>query len=181
MKAILVSVFLVIAINTKADQQTTMGIGNSSAPTFANLQLESISRNMTTINPSIRLIADASLTFNQKSLQLTIHRETPPCPPERLCPRYMPPPVQIKLTVYKVEHGKCSVKYTAGTPANVLSELQEQVVLEDFSMSKCAVTLQMPYRAGVLTYQARGVSSLTKQTETASARFTIEKFIKAQN
>lgn len=180
MKAILVSLLVIVATNVKANELQEIRFDGAGAPVHANLVIEGITRNMTLVNPRINLIRGATVTFTQKSLQLNLTRRMQ-CPPNAMCAMVMPAPVQISLTVYKVENTECSVKYSAATPANIKSGIYEQVIVEDFTFSKCPVALHLPYRAGVVTYKVKGISSLTKKPETASATFTVPEFIRAVN
>lgn len=157
------------------------GLQNS-APVFANLQLNGVTRNMTTINPRFSSIAEAQVTFNNTSLQLTLTKKMPICPAGRMCAMAMPAPIEINLAVRRVVQTECSIKYIAATPPNVKSTVYEEVTLEDFTQSKCMTTMELPYIAGVLTYKVSGVSVLTHQQETATATFNVDGgFIRAQN
>lgn len=185
MKALLLSVLLIVTVNAKAQTQDLMETAEihwgAGAPTYANLQIDSQSRNLTTINPRLNSLQNAQVTFNSKSLTLTFSRSMPVCAPNMMCIQVMPAPVQIDLQVYKVERTQCSVKYFAATPANVKSLVYEQVVLEDTSLSKCMTTMDKPYTAGTLTYKVTGVSSLTKKQETATINLSTLEFIRALN
>jgi hypothetical protein len=185
MKALLLSVLLIVTVNAKAQTQNHIEMTEiywgASAPISANLQIDSKTRNLTTINPLLNSLQNAQVTFNNKSLTLTFNRSMPRCAPNMMCIQVMPAPVQVKLQVFKVERTECSVKYLAATPANVRSLVYEQVVIEDTSLSKCMTTMDKPYTAGSLTYKVTGVSSLTKQQETATIELSTLEFIRALN
>lgn len=152
----------------------------NSAPIFAKLQVSGVTRNMTTINPRFSSISSAHVTFNNKSLQLTLTKRMPAC--HNICAMVMPAPVEIKLQVIEVVRTECSVQYLAVTPANVLSAVYEEVMIEDFTNSKCMTTMDVRYTPGTLTYKVTGVSSLSRQTETATAHFNVDgDFIRALN
>jgi hypothetical protein len=93
----------------------------------------------------------------------------------------MPAPVEVSLQITKVERTECSVKYYAATPANVRSQIYEQVIVEDTSLSKCMTTMEKPYTAGTITYKVTGVSSLTKKQDTATIILSTQEFIRALN
>ena len=185
MKALLLSVLLIVTVNAKAqieDLATMTDIHwSASAPISANLQIDSQSRNLTAINPRLNSLQNAHVTFNNKSLTLTFSRRMPRCAPNMMCIQVMPAPVQVSLQVMKVERTQCSVKYFAATPANVKSQIYEQVVVEDTSYSKCMTTTDKPYTAGTLTYTVTGLSSLTKQQESATINLSTVEFIRALN
>ena len=152
------------------------------APTFANLSLGSVSRNMTTINSLFLNVSGGSVTFNNKTLKLVLNRRMPICPPGRVCAMAMPAPLNINLQVTKVSRTACAVTYTASTPANVRSTIYETVTLNDYTRSTCPQMMNALYAAGDLTYSVTGISSLSKKQETAKAQFTVtDGFVRAQN
>ena len=81
MKALLLSVLLIVTVNTKAQTQDLMEMTEiqwgASAPISANLKIDSVSRNLTTINPRLNSLQNAQVTFNNKSLTLTFSRSMP--------------------------------------------------------------------------------------------------------
>lgn len=178
MKAILISLVLLATTTIKAET-TDIRFGGTDAPIFARLDLAGITRNMTLINPRFSGITAASLTFNNKSLTLTLNKSMPKCAQGMMCIQVMPAPMIVTLDVVTVERTKCSVVYTATTPTNVKSMISEVVTVEDYTDSTCPITIAS---VGLVTYKVRGVSSLTKQPETATANFyVIGQFIRAQN
>lgn len=184
MKSVIVFLSLLsgIAFAQEAQVEDFQHGMRNSAPIFANLQLNGVTRNMTTINPRFSSISDADVTFNNSSLQLMLTKRMPICPPGRMCAMYMPAPIQINLTVIRVIQTECSIKYIAVTPANVKSTIYEVVTVEDFTESKCMTTMDIPHLDGTLTYKVTGVSSLSHQQETATATFNVYGgFIRAQN
>lgn len=180
MNAILISLLIIVSASVNANQQEIRyeGVG---APIFANLLLEGVSRNMTHVNPRMNSFSAANLTFNRKNLELSFDRRMLQCPPNFMCAMVMPPPIKIKLTISKIENTDCSIIYTAHTPAGIESNIYEEVVVEDFTFSKCAESLQLPKRAGAVSYKVTGISSLTKMQETATAHFSVAKFVRAVN
>lgn len=185
MKALLLSVLLIVTVNAKAQIQDLAEMTEihwgAAAPISANFKIDSASRNLTTINPRLNSLQNAQVSFNNKSLNLTFNRHMPRCAPNMMCIQVMPAPVQVSLLVFKVEKTECSVKYFAATPANVRSQIYETVVIEDTSLSKCMTTMDKPYSAGTLTYTVTGISSLTKQQETATINLSTVEFIRALN
>ena len=185
MKSVIVLLSLLSGIAYAQEAQVTEDfplIQQQSAPIFANLQMNGVTRNMTTINPRFSPISMANVTFNNTSLQLELIKKMPFCQPGRMCAMYMPAPVQIKLAVISVVQTECSVIYTAVTPANVKSTVYEVVTVEDFTQSKCMTTMDIPHLDGTLTYKVTGVSSLSHRQETATANFNVYGgFIRAQN
>lgn len=179
MKSILISLFLMAATTLQAqNSQDVRFDGAGSPPIFANLTIDAITRNMTAVNPRIRLVSGASVSFNNKTLQLTFNRTMPQCAPNMMCIQVMPAPININLSVVKIENTPCAVKYIAVTPAHVMSLIQEQVIIQDYTFSKCKI---LRLGAGAVTYSATGISSLSKQQETATATFTAVEFIRAVN
>lgn len=180
MKTVFVTLLILISTTAAANQEFRFGGG--SAPIFAKLEINGISRNMTTINPKFSLVTTASVTFTSKTLDLTLNKRMPQCGPGMMCIQVMPAPLRIKLSVTKVEQLPCSVKYFAKTPSDVVTQVQEEVVVEDFSLNKCAQTTDKPYTYGTVSYKATGISSLTKMQESAEAHFTvIGDFVRAVN
>ena len=183
MKSVIVFLSLLsgIAFAQEATEVEQHGFQNS-APIYANLQVNGVTRNMTTINPRFSSISEANVTFNNKSLRLMLTKKMPFCAAGRMCAMAMPAPVEINLKVIRVIHTECSVKYIAVTPPNVKSTVSEVVTVEDFSQSDCMTTMDIPHLDGTLTYKVTGVSSLSHQQETASATFNVDGgFIRAQN
>lgn len=181
MKAILISLSLMLIVSTQAQaQEVEQGIwqGQESAPIFAELQISGVSRNMSAVNPFISLNNGARLTFNSKQVTLNIQPQMPPCPQGMFCTQAMPPAVETTLEVVKVEELGCSIKYYAQTPAHVKTTVYEQVVIEDFTYSLCEMVYQNP---GKVTYKATGLSQLSNETETATATFVIPQFVRAIN
>lgn len=176
MKSVLISVMLVIAsVAAKAE----VIYESASAPVFANLSLNGFSRNMSLVNPRFHSVTHAAITFNSKTVQLTVNKSMPPCGAGMMCIQVMPAPLQIELTVVQVINNGCSTKYIATTPANIKTTVYEVITIEDFSASKCDMYLSS---VGKVTYEATGVSSLSKQQETATAIFHVqEQFIRAMN
>lgn len=182
MKSVIVLLSLLSGIAYAQEAQTEQHGLQNSAPIFANLQVSGVTRNMTTINPRFSSISSADVTFNNKSLRLTLTKKMPFCPAGRMCAMAMPAPVEINLTVIRVIQTECSVKYIAATPANVISSIYEVVTVEDFTQSDCMRTINLRYMPGTLTYEVTGVSNLSHQQETAIATFEVEGgFIRAQN
>lgn len=185
MKSVIVLLSLLSGIAFAQETQITEDfplVQQQSAPIFANLQINGVTRNMTTINPRFSSIISADVTFNNKSLRLMLTKKMPFCPAGRMCAMAMPAPVEINLTIIRVIHNECSVKYIAVTPANVKSTVYEVVTVEDFTQSDCMTTMDALFLPGTLTYKVTGVSSLSKQKETATATFTVDGgFIRAQN
>ncbi len=177
MKAILISLLVLAVTITKAEEISS---ARPSAPTTAQLSISGITRNMTTINPRFSLVSSGSITFNQKSLSLTLNKRMPPCEPGMMCIQVMPTPLNIKLYVTRIEVTQCSVKYIATTASNVKSGVSEVVTVEDFSYSKCErIALNS---AGTVSYSVTGISSLTNQEETATANLLVDgEFVRAQN
>ncbi len=181
MKAVLISLSLMLIVSTQAQaQDVEQGIwqGQESAPIFAQLQISGLTRNMSAINPVIGLGNGAHVTFTSKQVTLNIQPQMPPCPEGMLCIQVMPPTVETTLEVVKVEELGCSVKYYAQTPADLKTNVYEQVVIEDFTYSLCEMVYQNPGKA---TYKATGLSQLSNETETATATFTIPEFVRAVN
>jgi hypothetical protein len=185
MKALFVTVLLIFTFQAKAQVQDLIEMTEvhwgAGAPVSANLKIESQSRNLTTINPRLNSLQNAQVSFNKKSLSLTFNRRMPRCAPNMMCIQVMPAPVQVNLEVVKVERTECSVKYFAATPSHVKSQIYEQVIVEDFSLSRCAFTTDKPFVAGTLTYKVTGISSLSKQQETAVINLSAVEFIRALN
>ncbi len=182
MKTILISLLLLVATNTHAEVADVVA-SPGGAPIFAQLQVEQITRNMTTINARFNRVTSAHLVFNLKNLTLTLNRAMPHCGPEMMCVQVMPAPLEIKLAVVSVKKTACSVIYTAVTPPNVLSRIHEEVVVEDLSNSVCETAMVYPQTSGHVTYKVTGISNLTKQQETANARFSVDAqgFVRAVN
>ena len=180
MKILLVTIAFFATISAHANISIlTADTTSTAAPQTASLNLASITRNMTTINPRFVSIKGASLTFNSKTLNMTINRGMLPCPAGELCAQVMPAPIQVNLPVVQVVNTPCSVKYIAQTPADTSSTIFEEVTVEDFSFSRCEMLLNT---VGKVTYKVTGVSSLTKQPETATANFSVSgQFIRAEN
>lgn len=185
MKALLLTVLLIVTVNAKAQTQDLIEMTEihwgAGAPISANLQIDSLSRNLTTINPRLNSLQSAYVTFDRKSLNITFNRRMPRCAPNMMCIQVMPAPVEVSLQITKVERTECSVKYFAATPANVKSQIYEQVIVEDTSLSKCMTTMEKPYTAGTITYKVTGVSSLTKRQDTATIILSTQEFIRALN
>ena len=185
MKSVIVLLSLLSGMAFAQEAQITEDfplIQQQSAPIYANLQMNGVTRNMTTINPRFSSISSADVTFNNKSLRLMLTKKMPFCGPNRICAMMMPAPVQINLQVIRVIQTECSVKYIAVTPSNVKSTVYEVVTVEDFTQSKCMTTMDIPHLDGTLTYKVTGVSSLSRQQETATATFNVDGgFIRAQN
>lgn len=173
MKSVLISVLLVIGSFAKAD-----GLYEAaSAPISASLNVSGITRNMTLINPRFNSVTGAQITFNAKTVQLTVNKAMPRCAPGMMCIQVMPAPLQVRLAVVQVINTGCSTKYVATTPADVKTTVYEEVTIEDFSFSKCEMVLNS---LGTVTYKATGISSLSKQQETATAIFNVQgEFIRA--
>ncbi len=100
MKTILISLLLLVATNTQAEVADVVA-SPGGAPTFANLQVEQITRNMTTINPRFNRVTSAHVVFNQKNLTLTLNRAMPQCGPNMMCIQVMPAPLRISLSITK--------------------------------------------------------------------------------
>jgi hypothetical protein len=167
-KTVLISLLVLISTAAQA------------APIFANLEVLGISREMTTVNPKFYLVSSANLTINTKSIELTLNKRMPQCAAGMMCIQVMPAPIKISLTVTKVEQTPCSLKYTASTSLDALTQNQEEVVVEDFTKSTCKTLIAQPI--GTVTYKVTGISSLTKMQETAQANFVVNgEFVKAQN
>lgn len=176
MKSVLISVLLVIGSVTAKANAT---YESASAPVFANLSLNGYTRNMSLVNPRFHSVTNATVTFNSKTVQLTVNKSMPPCGAGMMCIQVMPAPLQINLQVVQVINTGCAVKYVATTPANVKTSVYEVITIEDHSNSKCDMYLSS---VGTVTYEATGVSSLSKQQETATAIFHVqEQFIRAAN
>lgn len=182
MKTILISLLMLVATSANAEISNIVATPGG-APIFANLQIEQITRNMTTVNPRFNRVTSAHIVFNKKSLSLTLNRSMPYCGPEMMCIQVMPAPLEVKLTVVKVEQTQCAVIYTAVTPAHIKSMVHEEVVVEDLTFSKCPTTMMLPQSSGYVTYSVTGVSNLTRQQETATAKFSVdaEGFVRAVN
>lgn len=180
MKSLILSLLLVVSGTVQAQ---LMHVIESSAPIYAGLNLNSISRNMTLVNSRLSLVSSASVTFNDKNLTLVFVKRMPPCPAGMACVQMMPAPVTVKLPVVKVTTSQCSITYTALTPADSKTGLTEEVTVRDFTYSQCAHTMDMPYVAGTVTYKATGLSALSKQVEQATAQFNVNEsgFLRAQN
>lgn len=136
----------------------------------AQLNMMGVTRNMTTINPRFQSVSSARITYDQKNLKLTLTRAAVPCAPGMMCIQVMPTPVEIKLEVIKIENTSCSVKHTATTPRHLNSNIIETVTVEDNTNSACANISSI----GVVTYNVTGISSLTHQMETATAKFVVD-------
>ena len=171
MKAILISLSLMLIVSTQVHAQ-------ESAPIFAQLQINGLTRNMSAVNPLISLKNGAGITFNTKQVTLSIQPQMPPCPQGMFCTQAMPPSVETTLEIVKIEELGCSIKYYAQTPADVITTVYEQVVIEDFTYSLCEMVYQNPGKA---TYKATGLSQLSNETETATATFVIPEFVRAIN
>lgn len=182
MKTVLISLLLLIATNTQAEVADVVA-SPGGAPTFAHLQVEQITRNITTINPRFNRVTSAHVVFNLKNLTLTLNRAMPLCGPEMMCIQVMPAPLEVKLAVVSVKKTACSVIYTAVTPPNVMSRLHEEVVIEDLTNSDCPTAMVLPQTSGYVTYKVTGISNLTKEQETATARFSVDDqgFVRAVN
>ncbi|MBY0554497.1 hypothetical protein K2P97_08210 [bacterium] len=181
MKAVLVSLLVLISTAAKANQEIRFD-PNNTPPISAKLAINGISRNMTTINPKFALVVTANVTFNNKTLDLTLTKRMPQCGAGMMCIQVMPAPLRIKLNVTKVEQLPCSTKYFASTPSDVRTLVYEQVVVEDFSSKQCPQTMDKPYTFGTVSYKATGISSLTKVKESAEAHFTVVgDFVRAVN
>ncbi len=168
MKTVLISLLLLISTAAQA------------APIFANLEVVGISRNMTTVNPKFNLLTSANITINAKSIELTLNKRMPQCAAGMMCIQVMPAPLKISLTVTKVEQMPCSLKYTASTSLDALTQNHEEVVVEDFTNSTCNTLVAQPI--GTVTYKVTGISSLSKMQETAQANFVVNgEFVRAQN
>ena len=63
MNATLISLLVIFGLQVKAEQVIAQ-----TAPTYANLSAQSISRNMTLVNPLFKNTTSAYVTFNSKSL-----------------------------------------------------------------------------------------------------------------
>ena len=170
MKAFILSIFSLLVLGT------TTAFG---APIYANLEIVSVSRNMTTINPYFSKVVSAAVQFNSKSLTLTLDKGMPNCAPGMMCIMAMPMPLVIELDVVNVEQKDCSIVYTAATPADIKSAIYEMVTVEDYSHSTC----EMLYTSvGTVTYSVTGISALTKKQETAKATFQVDgEFVRAQD
>lgn len=176
MKAFLISLLVLTGSIVNAQ---SIWAGGPSAPIFAKLQLAGISRNMTTINPRFKNVTAASVTFNNKTLTLTLNKSMPKCAAGMMCIQVMPAPLQIQLNVIKTEKTECATVYTAATSEGLNSNLSEVVTVEDYTYSNCPVTVES---VGLITYQVTGMSSLTKQVETASANLlVVGPFVRAAN
>ncbi len=168
MKAILISLLMLASTTVIA----TKGV---SADDFgktlhAILKVDDVTRNMTTINPRFSSVTSGTVTFNNRSLTLTLNKTMPRCT-LRKCIQVMPAPLNIKLALISIKKTKCSVKYTAVTPANVKSEVSEVVTVEDFTFSTCPMLLAS---VGIVTYQVTGTSNLSKRQETATANLLVD-------
>lgn len=179
MKSILISLLLIASAQVKAQDSQGIWQGQEGgAPIFAQLKMSGLTKNMSAVNPFISLNNGTQVTFNSKQVTLNIQLRMPPCPEGMFCTQVMPAPVQTVLEVIKVEDAGCSTKYYAQTPANVKTQVYEQVVIEDYTYSLCEMIRQNPGKA---TYTATGLSQLTNQTETATATFVIPEFVRAVN
>ena len=178
MRSLLIIIILIAGL---AQAQETINL-KTAPPAFAKLQLTGVSRNMSTINSRFFGIDSATVTFTDKSLNLTLIKRMPPCQNGMICAMAMPAPIFINLQVIKIKHTECGTTYTAVTPKNALSKIYEIVTLEDFTYSKCMQTMNLRYMPGVLNYKVSGISTLTKRSETAEANFEInEEIIRALN
>jgi hypothetical protein len=160
MKALLISLFMLTAVSTQAQTQLA-----------AHLSLANLTRNMTAINPQFRSPAAAQIIFDEQTAELTVNRSMPPCAPGMMCIQVMPAPLAIHLEVVQIVKNGCSVKYIAATPANVKTNVYEEVTIEDFTNSPCEMVLSS---MGTVSYKVTGVSSLSQHPETATANFVVQ-------
>ena len=190
MKTVLISLIMLIATNSSAEgiatNSSAEGIryGGAGASIFAKLQIKGMTRNMTLINPRFNSVASASITFNEKSLILTLNKSMPTCTPGMMCIQVMPLPAQIKLDVIKVEQTECTTKYTARTPANIKTNIIEEVIIEDLTHSQCLSIMPVPRTLGHIIYSVTGAPapSFSESQKTATAHFLVEgEFIRVQN
>lgn len=180
MKSVILSALLIMASTSQA---MIVHVTETSAPIFAGLNLIGSSRNLSTVNSRLSLISSGEVTFNDKTLTLVLVKRMPPCPEGKMCIEMMPAPVKVKLPVVRVVANQCAIMYVAKMPSNAQSGLTEEVVVMDYTFSKCAQTMDKPYTAGKVTYKVTGVSSLTKAVETGTAEFNVNEsgFLRAQN
>jgi hypothetical protein len=156
------------------------------APVFGNLNVTTTSKNLTLINPLLsNLTGTAHVTFTNKNVELVIKKAMPRCADGMFCIQMMPAPVRIRLDVIRVVENECSITYVATTPDSLNSKIKETVTITDLTFSRCAQPMyitNLPQSAGVLAYEATGVSPLTKGIETAYIQFAvIGSFVRAKN
>lgn len=174
MKTILISLLL-LATTTHAESTPYYGSG---APIFANLKVASITRNITTVNPQINSIIGGGIQFNEKKLNLTLIKKMRDCAPGMMCTQVMPTPISIKLDIVSIKNETCATVYTAVTPAHIKSLISEVVTVVDHTYSTCNFLIAP---VNTVTYEVTGISSLTKQQETATAHFNVDgEFVRAQ-
>lgn len=161
MKNVFISLLITLAaINVKAETAVT-----------AQLKLNSVTPNMTSLNARFYSVASAQVTFNQKNLELTVERHMPRCAPNMMCMMVMPAPVTVRLEVVQIIETGCSVKYIAQTPADAPKNVFEEIIVEDFSSTKCEMALSA---TGFITYKITGESTQTKLADTATAIFSVQ-------
>jgi len=170
MKTVLISLLLLVATTAKA--QEVINSEKVGASTFTQLELTAVTRNMSLINPRFKAITSASISFNDKNLTLTLNKFMPNCRDGMICIQVIPVSLKIKLAVVNIEQTKCAVKYTAVTPANLATNLQEEIIVEDLTNSKCPTTKPMPQVIGHIIYKATGISNSSQKQETATANFS---------
>ena len=171
MKMLLVSVILFATTLSQAQNEGT--------PIYAKLNLETVTRNMSTINPRFNLVSASNLTFNSRLIELTLEKRMPTCASGMMCIQMMPAPLKVKLPVVEVVNTGCSIRYIAKTITEMAGVVQEEIVIEDYSHSTCEFVLKA---IGTVTYSATGISSLTKAPETATAQFFVNgEFVRTAN
>ena len=107
------------------------------APIYANITLNKVSTNMQSVKPEFNeSVVAGNVNFDENELTLTLFKVSK-CPPNKLCVKMIEAPVSIKLDIVHVKHATqkdCSVIYTAATPENLISNLEESVQVTDNSM-----------------------------------------------
>jgi hypothetical protein len=178
MKAALISLLVIFSVSLNAN---AIRFDGQSAPVHGQLQIDGITRNMTTINPRLSLVVSASITFNDKQATLSMAKRMPACAPNMMCIQVMPSPLNITLAITSTERTECIIKRTAVTPKNEFNENYEVLTFTEKTNSPNCIYAAV-FSDGNVTYQVTGISSLTKQQETATANFSVVgNYIRAQN
>lgn len=139
---------------------------------YSELQVNAFSANLGLITDKFNNYGGAEVTFNSESIQLKVNKRST-CPVGKQCIMSIPAPVIIDLEVTHVIHEQCRDVYYAATPAYVKSSLREQIRIADYSVGRCQTFEFTAQKESRLQYQVTGISSLTKQTNSALIDFTL--------
>ncbi len=140
---------------------------------YSELRANGFSANLGLITDKFNNYGGAEVTFNSESIELKVNKRSN-CPTGKQCFMSMPAPVIIQLKVTHLIHEQCRDVYYAATPAYVKSSIYEQIRIADYSVGRCQTFEFTAQNESRLQYQVTGISSLTKQVNSALIDFTLE-------